>query len=82
VARRRFDAFDIAATLFVVAVALHAGSLLARGVGAGHERLAIVWLSSTRARSAWRSTSDRPFGRQPAGVASGGTADLRCLPSA
>jgi hypothetical protein len=44
VARRSFDAFDIAATLFVVAVALHAGSLLVRGVGAGHERLAILWL--------------------------------------
>jgi hypothetical protein len=44
VARRTWDAFDVAASLFVLAVGGHAGSLLLRGVDAGHERLAIAWL--------------------------------------
>jgi hypothetical protein len=44
VARRSFDVFDVAASLFVLAVAAHAGLVAMRGVTAGHERLAIVWL--------------------------------------
>jgi hypothetical protein len=44
VARRSWDAFDVVASLFVLAVALHAGALVARGVTADYERLAIVWL--------------------------------------
>jgi hypothetical protein len=43
-ARRPFSAFDVAASLFVVAVAVHAGFLMLRGVPAGYERLAVVWL--------------------------------------
>jgi hypothetical protein len=44
VARRRWSAFEVAASLFVLAVAAHAAFILHRGVPLEYQRLAIVWL--------------------------------------